>query len=404
MSDKHYEDSLRLKAVFTAVIDGIITMDESGIIDMINPAAAHLFGYEPEEVIGQNVKMLMPSPYRAEHDGYIKKYLDTGQRQIIGIGREVRGKKKDGTIFPMRLSVGEVKMEAGRRIFTGIVHDMTAIKKAQSQVLALNEKLAGKNEELEEKVRLRTAELDAAVVSLETALGKEKELSELKSRFVSMASHEFKTPLATILSSIELIEAYKADTQLVKREKHIMRVKSAVDYLNSVLQDFLSLSRFEEGKVMMNPITFELNSFLKKIHDDIVLMLKKGQKIQFELLEEDYEVNLDPKFLKHILFNLLSNSIKYSAENSILGFKIQVIDNQLFIKIKDAGIGIPKEDQKHLFTRFFRAHNVENIKGTGLGLSIVKLYVDEMKGRIEFDSKEGVGTEFRIWIPLIELN
>lgn len=400
MPNSNSEASLRLKNVFEAAIDGIITMNELGTVDMINPAAANLFGYSPEEVIGQNVKMLMPVPYRTEHDGYLKRYRATDERRIIGIGREVKGKRKDGSVFPLRLSVGEVRVQDGRRIFTGIIHDLTDVKKAEAQVLKLNQELEKKNIELEHKVRARTAELDNAIVQLENALGKERELSELKSRFVSMASHEFKTPLATILSSIELIEMYKAEDKIAKREKHINRVKSAVNHLNNVLLDFLSIARLEEGKIQIEPEHFDLREFLRVIEETFAEQLKPGQRLLHRYQAEGVQLYLDKKFLRHILFNLLSNAIKYSPEESPIDWYTKLLNNELVMSIQDYGIGIPEEEQKHLFTRFFRAHNVENVKGTGLGLSIVKHYADALGGRIEFESKEGEGTLFVVYIPI----
>lgn len=401
MPNSNSEASLRLKNVFEAAIDGIITMDEIGTVDMINPAAAHLFGYSPEEVIGQNVKMLMPTPYRVEHDGYLKRYRETDERRIIGIGREVKGRRKDGSIFPLRLSVGEVLIKEGKRIFTGIIHDLTEVKEAEKEVLKLNQELEQKNQELEQKVRERTAELDNAIVQLENALGKERELSELKSRFVSMASHEFKTPLATILSSIELIEMYKAEDKLPKREKHINRVKSAVNHLNNVLLDFLSIARLEEGKIQIEPVHFDLREFLRVIEETFAEQLKPGQRLLHRYKAEGTQLYLDKKFLRHILFNLLSNAIKYSPEDSPIDWHTEVVGEEIVMKIQDYGIGIPEEEQKHLFTRFFRAHNVENIKGTGLGLNIVKHYTDVLKGRIDFESKQGEGTLFIVYIPLV---
>ncbi len=235
---------------------------------------------------------------------------------------------------------------------------------------------------------------------LKEALNAEKELSELKSRFVSMASHEFRTPLSTILSSIELVEAYTKKKQEVKRDKHIARVKNAVNYLTGVLDDFLSLSRLEEGRINFQSELFTFNDFFEEILEEIKLQLKPNQTLHYVGLKQPLEVFMDKNGLQHIFFNLASNAIKYSDEGKKITFTTKIEAEKLQITIVDQGIGIPKEDQKYLFTRFFRAHNVENIKGTGLGLNIVKKYVDLMNGSIDYKSELSKGTAFTVMIPL----
>ena len=261
------DDALRLKAVIDTAIDGILTIDEKGIVESINPAAAKLFGFEENEVVGNNISMLMPAPYKQEHDGYLSRYLKTNKPHIIGIGREVEGRKKDGSVFPLRLAVSEVFLDK-KRIFTGIIHDLSKVKKAEAKILKLNTELEQKvhertdklanvinqllatNKQLEKEIKERKEIEEALLKSeaeLKELLEKEKELSELKSRFVSMASHEFRTPLSTILSSIELVEAYKKAEQQPKRAKHIARIKNTVNHLTSILNDFLSL-RSDTGR------------------------------------------------------------------------------------------------------------------------------------------------------------
>lgn len=418
------DEDIHLQAIFESAIDGIITIDEKGIIETVNPAAAAIFGYQPREIIGQNIRILMPSPYRQRHNGYIQHYIETGVRKIIGIGREVEGLRKDGTIFPMRLAVSEVRLK-DRLIFTGFIHDISAIREAQKQISILNkdlerrveertEKLAdvvnrliASNKALEYEVRERKSiesELRRQEKELQTALEKEKELSELKTRFVSMASHEFRTPLATILSSVELIEAYARHQNPEKQQKHILRVKDSVSNLNNILNDFLSLSRLEEGKVDAEPEFFSLVPFCEGITDELKVLLKKGQTVRTIFPKEDWLVFLDKRILKNVLINLLSNAIKYSPEGKVIEFRVSGSERSLLLEVHDQGIGIPKEDQSHLFTRFFRAHNVENIKGTGLGLNIVRRYLDILGGSIQFESELGKGSVFQIHIPLEQIN
>lgn len=411
---------MRLQAIIETAIDGIITIDEKAIVDHINPAAAKLFGYDPAEIIGNNIKMLMPAPYREEHDSYLHSYHQTGKAYIIGIGREVEGLKKDGAIFPIRLAVSEMHID-GKRMYTGIIHDLTDVKAAEAKVLELNR-------QLENKVALRTEELAKAIDrllginrklereiteretvenelrerehELQQALEKEKELNALKSRFVSMASHEFRTPLSTILSSVELVEMYQREDQQERRERHIGRIKTAVGNLTDILNDFLSLSRLDEGRIEAQTEVFHLETFIQNIVEDVEHLLKTGQKLHYQGDNTDCHIKLDKRFLKNIFLNLLSNASKYSEEGQTIRCFCQVTDNELTLEIIDEGIGIPEEDQKHLFTRFFRANNVENIKGTGLGLHIVRRYAELLNGQISFTSQLGKGSAFTVTVPI----
>ena len=414
------EAALQLQAIIDTAIDGIITIDEHGIIDMINPAGARLFGYEPPELVGKSINMLMPEPYNEQHDEYIDRYLKTGEAQIIGIGREALGKKKDGTLFSIRLAVSEVRL-SNRRMFIGIVHDLTEVKEANKRFRELNEELENKvkarteelarvvnqllntNKQLKHEIREREAAeraLKKQEKKIRKALEREKELSELKSRFVSMASHEFRTPLSTISSSASLIARYTDGEQQDKRLKHVHRIKSAVDNLTNILNDFLSLSRLEEGKIEPDPTEFSMVDLCHDVEGDVHGMLKSGQQLLVEKEGDIPPVFLDRHLLKNTLLNLLSNAIKYSEEGKRIWLKIGLEDERLRIVVRDEGIGIPKSDQQHLFMRFFRAKNALNIQGTGLGLNIVLRYLEILGGHIHFESEEGKGTTFVVKLPL----
>jgi PAS domain S-box-containing protein len=414
------ESRNRLSAIFETAVDGIIIIDKRGVIRTINPAVTRLFGYTQEELEGHNISTLMPEPHKSNHDQYIHNYQKTGQAKIIGIGREVLGKRKDGTTFPFNLGVSEVKTE-DEVIYTGIIHDLTAYKKKEQEIIELNQtleervlnrtnelskavnKLLGANKQLNHEIseRLKIEEaLRATEVEILHSLRKEKELGELKSRFVSMASHEFRTPLSTILSSVSLIGRYKETGNLEKVDKHIDRIKSSVSNLTNILNDFLSLSKLEEGKIVNQPEQFHLYPFCNSVIEELEGILKPEQTIQLNGLEQSTEVYLDKKLLKNVLFNLLSNGLKYSPEGSTITVKIDNRPEELEIKVVDQGIGIPKADQEHLFSRFFRATNASNIQGTGLGLNIVKKYVELMGGSITFESVENVGTTFTVLLPI----
>lgn len=397
------ENESRLRAIIDTAIDGIITIDHKGIIETVNPAAARIFEYDPAEIIGENIKVLMPEPDRGRHDDYIRNYQRTGVRRIIGIGREVLGQKKNGDVFPFLLSVSEVILH-DKVIYTGIIHDISKLKEAENAFRQLNA-------ELEERVQQRTAELFDAIKKLretnarqkqaETevrkALEKEKELNELKSRFVTLASHEFRTPLSTILSSVSLISKYNQLGDAEKSEKHIQRIKSAVTNLTGILNDFLSLSKLEEGIVGNNPAEFNLTELANEIIEELHPVLKPSQRMNYRH-QGTAVVLLDRNIIKNILLNLLSNAIKYSEKGTIELYA-EVNRTNVLLSVSDQGIGIPEEDKTFLFTRFFRAHNAGNVQGTGLGLNIVKRYIELLGGYISMESALGVGTTFNMEIP-----
>jgi len=387
------ENAALLKAIIENAIDGIITIDERGRIESINPAACKLFQYIPEEVIGNNITMLMPEPYKGEHDGYINRYQHTGEPHIIGIGREVTGLKKDSTTFPFRLGVSQVQF-SGRKIYTGFIHDLSREKEAEAQ---LREYAA----HLEEEVEKRTIWLKDTVTALEDAkeevsqsLEKEKELSQLKSRFVSMASHEFRTPLSAIQLSASLIDKYAQPFDNPNIAKHVKRIKNAVGNLTTILNDFLSLEKLEAGKVEPTNIPFDLVKLSEEITEEMQVIAKENQNIIYQHTGTTSFIHLDGNLLKNCIINLIGNAIKYSGENTFIEFNTEVAENECIVTIKDNGIGIPEADQKHLFEAFFRAHNTGNIPGTGLGLNIVGRYVNLMNGKIDFESKVNKGTTF----------
>jgi len=410
----------QFKAVFENAVDGMIIISNRGLIRMANPAVINLFQYELSEILNKNIKMLMPEPYHSEHDGYLHNYQSTRTAKIIGIGREVKGRKKDGTVFPFSLGVSEV-IVGDDVMYAGVIHDLTDQKKREVEIQELNL-------ELEKKVKTRTEELSEVVNKLlktnslyeleikqrteiqealaqsegelRVALGKEKELGELKSRFVSMASHEFRTPLSTILSSVSLIERYRKDEQIEKREKHIHRIKDSVKNLTGILNDFLSLSKLEEGKVTINKSRFLWKDYIDTLVEEFTPKLKENQKIIHSYEDEALEVTSDTHLLTNIFNNICSNAIKYSMAGSTIYCNQKVVGKRLVIEIKDEGLGIPQAEQKHMFSRFYRATNVSNIQGTGLGLTIVKRYVDLLGGEISFSSTEGKGTTFTINLPL----
>ncbi|MBY0245014.1 MAG: PAS domain-containing sensor histidine kinase [Sphingobacteriaceae bacterium] len=384
-----------LNAIIENGIDGIITINDRGIIEHINAAALELFGYTKKELVGKNVSFLMPQPDKNKHDGYIENYQNTGEKKIIGIGREVHGLRKDGTVFPFRLGVSEIKFTDTKK-FMGFIHDLSQAKRDEAKIKSYTE-------ELEIKIKERTRDLVKLINELETSkehvsalFEKEKELNQLKNRFVSMASHEFRTPLSSIQLSASLIEKYSTKQDTSSVEKHTSKIKSAINNLTTILNDFLSLEKLEAGKVEASEYWFDVFSFAEEIAEEMQLMSKQNQHIIYEHTGITSQVFLDQHLLKNCILNLISNAIKYSGENTMIQFNTIVENKTLVVEVKDNGIGIPETDRQNLFEPFFRAHNTGDIPGTGLGLNIVKRYVGLMNGTVNCETEQNKGTTFTL--------
>ena len=247
--------------------------------------------------------------------------------------------------------------------------------------------------------RLELAVVDRTAV-LKEALEKEHELSEVKSRFVAMASHEFRTPLTAIITSTNLIRKYKDLGTYDKQEKHFDRIEASVKNLITVLDDFLSLEKMESDHARINPTEVDFQEYIK----DVLIEVRPWAKGKQEVVHRHRganEIRIDQNLTRNILLNLLSNALKYSPERSLVELITGIRGENLFLQVIDKGMGIPKDDQKNMFTRFYRASNVNEISGTGLGLTIVKRYLNLMGGQIDFSSREGKGTTFNVNIPLV---
>jgi len=387
------ENARLLKAIIETAIDGIITIDQRGTIESLNPAALKLFGYTMDEVLNKNISMLMPEPDQSQHDQYLDHYNKTGERHIMGIGREVKGLRKDGSTFPFRLAVSEVQYE-DRKIYTGFIHDLSKEKEAEQRLYEYASELEGLVEERTKSLKKTVTALREAKEEVSLSLEKEKELNQLKSRFVSMASHEFRTPLSSVQLSSSLIEKYAQPFQNKNIEKHVHKIKNAVGNLTTILNDFLSLERLEAGRVEPAFHEFDLVQLAEEITEEMQMIAKTDQHIIYQHTGLESVVLLDQNLLKNCMINLINNAIKYSGENTFIEFNTEITEKQCVVTIKDNGIGIPDTDQKHLFQPFFRANNTGSIPGTGLGLNIVLRYVGLMKGDVQFESKINEGTTF----------
>lgn len=394
------KNSELLHDIVQNAIDGIISINGEAIVQSINPSACKLFGYLPEEVVGNNISMLMPPPDSLQHDHYLRRYQVTHKPRIIGIGREVTGLKRDGTKFPMRLGVSEVKYHE-ETFYVGFIHDLTQHKE-------IEERLKDYTLHLEELVEVRTQSLNDTILALESAkeqisnsLESEKELNQLKSRFISMASHEFRTPLSTIQLSVSLIDKYAESSGILEISKHVNKIKGSVTGLTAILNNFLQIEKLESGKVEAQFSDFDLKEMALDITDEMQSLAKPGQKIYYHNLTDGTVVNLDKNLIKNCIINLITNAIKYSGEDSVIEFTTEITQQKCVISVKDNGIGIPLEDQKYLFGAFFRAHNTGNILGTGLGLNIVARHVELMNGEVNFESIPGNGTLFKLTFPAV---
>lgn len=401
-----------IESIFYYSVEGIIVCKNYSEIVMANPAAAKLFGYSAEEMIGMNIDALVPNEKRGHHKELRDGYAHKPSARPMGKNYTLYALKKDQSVFPVEIGLSPFEIN-GISYVTCFITDISERKKAEEKLNNIAELLKKKNEEisylnhvLESKVKERTRELARVVYELSQsknelsqALEKEKALNEIKSRFVSTASHEFRTPLGTILSSVSLIQRYTKTEEQDKREKHILRIKNAVTHLTEMLNDFLSLDKLEEGIVRYKPSLTNISETIKAIIEEVSPILKKGQHIIYKHSSDTSECMTDPQILKNILFNLISNAGKYSDEDKPIVITSKIENNQCIISVRDEGYGIPETDQPYLFTRFFRANNVSNIQGTGLGLNIVKKYIELMNGRIEFESKLNEGSTFTIYIP-----
>lgn len=400
------------REIFQSMSEGIIIVDETGKIVIANPMAEQFFKYESNELNGRTMEDLLPERFRRGHVSFRNAFNSNPNPRRMGFGRDLVALRKDGTEFPVEISLSYTRMQ-GRLLVMAFISDISQRKMTEDALKRSEEQLIVYAAELEKKVEVRTEALNASIINLEKevierkkaeeearkALERERELNELKSKFVSIASHEFRTPLSTVLSSASLVQQYKNKGDLEKVDKHVNRIKSSVNHLTMILNDFLSLGKLEEGKVEVNRESIQMKEFFHEVIEEVTPMLREGQKITLDCRSNISEINSDPRILRNIMFNLISNASKYSDSHKNIFLICERKDLAISFIIRDEGIGISPEDQKHLFERFFRASNSGNIQGTGLGLNIVKRYVDLLKGKISFKSEYGKGSEFTITIP-----
>ena len=389
----------QFRALFDYATIGIVVTDSNGRIINFNKYAEIQFEYLANEILGSPVEILLPQAIHAKHETFRKGFHQHPQNRAMGIGRDLYARKKDDSEFPVEISLSPYKDESGSFVIAFII-DVSERKLHEENIIKLNHNLENKVEERTKVLQEALIELENSKEKLSKSLEKEKGLNEMKSRFVSMASHEFRTPLSTILSSVSLISKYKTSEEDDKREKHVQKIKSSVSNMTLILNDFLSEDRLEEGKVLANKSEFSI----KKLCDDIISEMAGLKKMEQQIIYIHVGNELvlsDHQIIKNIIINLLSNAIKFTDEHKTISVKTATAIDEFKIEVTDQGIGIPIEEQANLFTRFFRARNVTNIQGTGLGLSIVSKYIEILDGKIEFTSTVNYGTTFIITLPNI---
>lgn len=376
------EDELRqseshLSAVLAAAADGIITIDEHGTVMSANPAVERLFGYTAVELIGNNVIKLMPEPYRSEHDGYLDNFLRTGHAKIIGIGRDVEGRRKNGSTFPVYLAVGEMR-GASNRGFVGILRDVSEHHRDQVEL------------------KRQADELASAMATATAA-------NRMKSEFLANMSHELRTPLNGILGFARLLRDGEAGAVDEQQQEFLDYILTSADHLLQLINDVLDLSKVEAGKLEFYPELVELGKLTHEVCS-IVREIAARKRIQIDTQIDPAvrSVTLDPARLKQVLYNFLSNAIKFSSEETTIALRVLPEgDDYVRFEVEDHGIGIAENDIDNLWSEFRQldAGTNKGQQGTGLGLALTMRLVEEQGGQVGVDSKLGVGSTFFATLP-----
>ncbi len=350
------EEQVRLNSIVETAVDGIVTIDERGTIETVNPAAENLFGYAAAELVGRNISVLMPDPYQSEHDGYLARYLATGEKHVIGVGREVTARRKDGTTFPMRLSVGEFWL-GRRRMFTGVIHDLTQQKRAEERALR-SERLA--------------------------AMG----------QMIGVITHESRNALQITQANLEMLAMELPGH--AEALHYVSRIQSSQDRLHSL---------FEELRTFAGPMVLDREPCkLDRIVDRALRqLLEAGIKKQVEVQHESHGVDLrcavDQLRMERVFCNLLDNSL--AACPNPVAIRASWTDARLDdrpaveLTLFDNGPGFSNEQRQRVFEPFFTTKP----KGTGLGLAISKRIIESHGGRIAVGNSRQAGAEFIITLP-----
>lgn len=406
-------ESHTFSTLFNGISEGALIVDETQNIIELNNSAAQMFKYSIEELKGNHINVLIPKQFHHSHAGHVKEFVKNNEKRKMGENRKIFGLRKDGSTFPLEAGLNPFEIDGVRYVMT-IITDITKRIENEASIISLNETL-------EKKVTKRTKALQQSIdelselnemfkdeifkrkqaeAKIKSALQKEKELNELKTKFLSLVSHEFKTPLSGILTSATLAGKYITSEQQEKREKHLNTIKNKVHYLTAILNDFLSIERLESGKMTYKFDNFSLLNLINEVVYNANVTLKTGQKIDYPENLKEVIMHQDRNVVELILSNLMNNAIKYSKEDTTVTLKVEKRGDELHFSVTDQGIGIPDKDKTHIFERYFRAENALLNQGTGIGLNIIKVHLENLGGSISFESKQNKGSTFYVKLPI----
>jgi two-component system, chemotaxis family, sensor kinase Cph1 len=372
----------RLHAILRTAVEGIITIDEWGIVETMNPAAETIFGWKAQEMVGRNVSNLMPMPYSREHDSYLQNYVRGGHAKIIGIGREVKGLRKDGTVFPMDLAVSEVRL-SDRRLFAGFVRDITERKRAEAKLEELAQTLAEKNKELEAIVYVASHDLRSPLVNIQ---GFSRELAHSCDRLQNLLTG----PSASTREE-ELRAVLERDIP-----ESLDYIQAGVVKIDALLSGFLRYSRLGRAAITIRPL--EMNALLGAVAKAMVFQVQKaGAKVDVQPLPECLGDEIQ---LSQVFSNLLDNALKYldARRPGVITVSGKVQDGRAVFAVRDNGIGMPREHLPRIFEIFHRL-NPSFGQGEGLGLTIAQRLLERQNGKIWVDSTPGEGSVFFVSLP-----
>lgn len=405
-------DEVFYKICFDSLLEGLCITNEEGRIVIINSAFKEIFGYDEDELIGKKIEFLIPESHRSIHLKHFANYLKHPKKYKKGKGREFLGLHKNGSILDVEIGLNYFEHK-GVFFAKALVSEIGTRKQKEllikeknrnlefevqertSQLIRVVSKLESSNLKLKEKIKEKVIAENRAKIAFE----REKELNIMQKKFISMVSHEFKTPLSGIMTSASLIEKHNETNGNKKIGNHAGTVKRLVIQMNNILDDFISLEKTENENYPLRLSMFRFCDLINKIVNEAEVILKEGQRIEVSPCEIPIEVWQDKKVVEIIINNVLYNAIKYSPAHSVIKIKFHRND-LLKISIEDSGIGIPKEAQPHIYDRFFRANNALTIQGTGIGLNTVKRYLDKLNGSIKVESQENHGTRVIVKLPI----